>query len=348
MNRRTFLTASGTVPALAAGVTGKVRTGILGVQHGHLRGKLQAMFDSPKYEVVSFCEPHQATREAFSKSWQWSAAPQWVSMNALLGDPSLDLIVFEGEVRDAIPWGTKIIEAGKHLHLEKPPTNKLKPFRDLVELARKRGKKIQLGYMWRFHEGIQAALDAYRKGLLGEVFMIRATINSDRGQAQREVEARYPGGSMFELGGHIVDRVVAFLGKPNKVNRWLRHDTSTPDDLNDNTLAVLEYDKALAILVSSAKMGGSGGHRSFEVIGTDGTFFIQPMEPEPVMKVFMREAHAPYRAGWQQIKLPPQARYLGDMNELAAAILDDRPLKDSYDHELILQETLLQASGEIG
>ncbi len=347
MTRRTFLAASATLAAPAAGAAGKVRTGILGVQHGHLRGKLQAMFDNPKYEVVSFCEPDRTTREAFIAGWRWGKAAQWVSMDALLGDPTLDLIVFEGEVRDAIPWGTKVIEAGKHLHLEKPPTNKLEPFRDLVELARKRGKKIQLGYMWRFHEGVQAALDAYRKGWLGEVFMIRATINSDRGLEQRQVEARYPGGSMFELGGHVVDRVVAFLGKPYKVNRWLRHDTSEPDDLKDNTLAVLEYEKALAILVSSAKMGGSGGHRSFEVIGTDGTFFIQPMEPAPVMKVFMREARGPYRAGWQQIELPPQPRYIGDMNELAAAILEGRPLKDSYDHELILQETLLRASGEI-
>jgi predicted dehydrogenase len=347
MTRRTFLAASSTLPVLASTATGKVRTGILGVQHGHLKGKLQAMLDSPKYEVVSFCEPDDSTRKAFSKSWSGNHSPKWVSMDAILGDATLDLIVFEGEVRDAIPWGTKVIEAGKHLHLEKPPTNKLEPFRELVELARSRNKKIQLGYMWRFHNGIEAALEAHNKGWLGDVFMIRATINSDRGQEQRDVEARYPGGSMFELGGHIVDRVVAFLGKPNKVNRWLRHDTSTPDKLKDNTLAVLEYDKALAILVSSAKMGGSGGHRSFEVIGTDGTFFIQPMEPTPTMNVFMREARGPYKAGWQKIELPAQPRYIGDMNELASAILEGRPLKDSYDHELALQETLLRASGEI-
>ena len=347
MARRTLLAAPIAASALASAVTGKVRTGILGVQHGHLKGKLQAMLDNPKYEIVSFSEPDPATRDDFIKSWSGDYSPNWVSMDTLLGDPTIDLIVFEGEVRDAIPWGTKVIEAGKHLHLEKPPTNKLEPFRELVELARSRDKKIQLGYMWRFHQGVQAALEAYRKGWLGEVFMIRATINSDRGQAQRDIEARYRGGSMFELGGHVVDRVVAFFGKPNELTRWLRHDTSTPDTLKDNTLAVLEYDQALAILVSSAKMGGSGAHRSFEVIGTDGTFFIQPMEPAPLMKVFMAEAHGPYKQGWQQIRLPPQPRYIGDMNELASAILEGRPLKDSYDHELALHETLLRAAGEI-
>ncbi|MDA1236688.1 MAG: Gfo/Idh/MocA family oxidoreductase [Acidobacteria bacterium] len=344
MTRRTFLAASTAAPALAATNGKKVRAGVLGVQHGHLKGKLQAMLDNPKYDVGPFCEPDRATREGFRAE---GFKPKWVSMDELLGDPSLDLILFEGEVRDAIPWGTKIIEAGKHLHLEKPPTNKLEPFRKLVELARSRDKKIQLGYMWRFHKGVEAAFEAYKKGWLGEVFMIRATINSDRDQEQRDVEARYPGGSMFELGGHVVDRVVAFLGKPNKVSTWLRHDTSVKDTLKDNTLAVLEYDSALAILVSSAKMGGSDGHRSFEVIGTDGTFFIQPMEPVPTMNVYLREPHGPYKAGWQQIEAQPQPRYIGDMEELASAILENRPLKDSYDHELALQETLLRASGEI-
>jgi len=61
----------------------------------------------------------------------------------------------------------------------------------------------------------------------------------------------------------------------------------------------------------------------------------------------MREARGPYKVGWQKIELARQPRYIGDMNELASAILEGRPLKDSYDHELALQETLLRASGEI-
>ena len=300
MTRRTFLAASAALPGGRRRGQGS---------HGHPR---RAARPSPGQAAGDVRQPQVRGRfvlrarsghaRSVRRKLAVDRAPRWVSMDALLGDPALDLIVFEGEVRDAIPWGTKVIEAGKHLHLEKPPTNKLKPFSGLVELARERGKKIQLGYMWRFHGGVQAALDAYRNGWLGEVFMIRATINSDRGPEQRAVEARYPGGSMFELGGHVIDRVVAFLGRPGKVTRWLRHDTSEPDALKDNTLAVLEYENALAVLVSSAKMGGSGGHRSFEVIGTDGTFFIQPMEPAPVMKVFMREARGSYRAGWQQIE----------------------------------------------
>ena len=56
---------------------------------------------------------------------------------------------------------------------------------------------------------------------------------------------------MFELGGHVIDRVVELLGRPTKVQSFLRHDTSMPDKLADNNLAVLEFPKALAVIAQS-------------------------------------------------------------------------------------------------
>lgn len=344
LSRRTLLASA--VPALVRAAHPPVRTGILGIQHGHLIGKLQAMYANPAYEVISICEPDPATRSA-TGGHPLFARLKWVSMDEMLADPSLNLIVFEGEVKDAVPFGKRVLTAGKHLHLEKPPSNKLQPMKELVDLARARGLKLQLGYIWRFHAGVDLALEAHRNGWLGDVFMIRATINSDRGQSQRDVEARYPGGSMFELGGHMIDRVIAFLGRPTSVRHWLRHHSSVNDKLNDNTLAVLEYPKALAIVVSSAKDAASSQHRSLEILGTEGSILIQPMEPSPTVRIYVKSDRGPYRKGWQEQKLQPQPRYGADMADLARAIQTGTPLKYSYDHELLLQETLLRASGEI-
>jgi predicted dehydrogenase len=344
IKRREFLGVALAAAASAQTPPTKIRTGILGIQHSHLTGKLQAMYDHPSYEVVAVCEPDEATRKR--RGGEKLLQPlRWMSMDQMLGDPSLHLIVFEGEVKDAIPFGMRALNAGKHLHLEKPPSNRLEPFRELVETARRRNLLLQLGYMWRFHAGVDLALEAYRKGWLGEVYMIRATINSDRDERQRAVETRYPGGSMFELGGHVIDRVIAFLGKPTQVRTWLRHDTSVDDQLKDNTLAVFEYPKALATVVSSAKDAAS--NRSFEVIGTDGTVIVNPMEPAAKVRITLRNAAGPYRKGAQELQLPPQPRYVDDFKELARALTTGTPLKYSYDHELALQETLLRASGEI-
>ena len=74
---------------------------------------------------------------------------------------------------------------------------------------------------------------------------------------------------------------------------------------------------------------------------------IRPMEPEPTLRSFMRTARGPYSEGWQEVQLGRQRRYIKDFEEMAKAITMNRPLRYSYEHELLLQETLLRASGEI-
>lgn len=349
MDRRDFLTyagASSLTSIAARGAISVIRTGILGTQHSHVRGKLQAMKASPDYEVVSVCENDAATRAQGEKDPLFQGL-RWVSEKELLSDPSIHLIVVECKVWEALPWGKKVIAAGKHLHLEKPPGNEWVPFKELVEDARRKKLLLQTGYMWRWHEGINAALEAARNGWLGEVFMVRGTINSDRGPQERAIEAKYRGGGLFELGGHLIDRTVELLGRPKNVKPWHRHDTSYPDQLADNGVVVMEYDKALAVLSSSARMYGAGDHRSFEVLGTDGSIIVHPETSPPKIRVGLRKPQGPYKQGWQQIELPPQPRFVGDFKELARALKTGQPLKLSYDHELLLHETLLRAAGEL-
>ena len=348
MNRRDLLrrSAAAAIALRGAAAAGPIRAGILGTKHSHTSGKLKAMQDSPGYEVAGVCEPDPAAAVRTREDPRYRGL-RWLHEEDLLGDSGIQLIVVECAVWEAIPWGRKVIAAGKHLHLEKPPGNALPPFKQLLDEARRKRLLLQTGYVWRFHQGIDAAIEAARNGWLGDVFLVRGTMNADRDPEQRAVEARYRGGGMFELAGHAIDRTVDLLGRPNAVKSWLRHDSSYSDKLADNNLAVFEYNKALAVIAQAAKMSGANDHRSFEVIGTDGTFIVWPESSPPRMRVQMRKAVGPYAAGWQDIKLPPQPRFVRDFQDLARAITTGQPLRYSYDHELVLQETLLRASGEI-
>jgi predicted dehydrogenase len=349
MQRRQFIrcTAAATASAaLAAVKIDRIRVGLMGTGHSHFLGKLKAVADSPDYEVVSVWDG-DAARRSKAAADPLLAKVAWVSEEKLLSDSSLHLIVVECRAWEALPWGKKVIDAGRHLHLEKPPGNDWKAFQTLMADARRKSLLVQTGYLWRFHQGVVAAIDAAKAGWLGDIQMVRGTMNSDRGPEERAIEGRYKGGGLFELGGHVVDRIVELLGRPTAVKSFLRHDTKIADQLADNNLAVFEYPKALAMVAQSAHMAGSGDHRSFEIIGTDGTFVVHPEANPPRMRVFMKEPHGAYKAGWQQIELPPQPRFIADFAELARALKTGTPLKQSYDHELLLQETLLRASGEM-
>lgn len=347
IDRRQFIISSSAALAAttsAKGAGGGIRAGVLGTQHGHVRGKLQAMIDSPDYEVVCVCEhdPEVQKRQAADPLFEGQT---WVSEGELLSDSSIDLVVVECKPWQAIPWGRKVIASGKHLHLEKPAGDTYEPFKELVDEARSKKLLLQKGWVLRGQTGINAALEAAQNGWLGDVHLIRATMNSDRDQPQRDLEARYPGGAMFELAGHMIDRVLEFTGRPDTIHTWLRHDTGVEDQLKDNTLAVLEYSGGLAVVSTSARMYGSGDHRSFEVIGTDGSAMIQPLSGHSTMRIALREARGPYKKGWQTVDLGPQPRYIADFVEFARAFQTGTPLKHDYDHELLVHETLLRASG---
>ena len=349
VDRGKFLQVAGATAAAAssARATQKpIRVGFLGTQHGHLRSKLRALRANTDFDLVSVHEHDEALQKRI-KGEERFAGLKWVSEDDLLADDSLDMIIVECKIWQAIPWGNKVLDAGRHLHLEKPPSPDLEPFKKLVDKAKAKKRILQLGYNYRFHEGISAALDAVRKGWLGDVYLMRATMNSNRSPEGRKIEARYPGGAFFELCGHMVDRAVALWGRPTKVTSFLRHDTSEPDDLKDNTLAVLEYDKSMALISTAAKMANSSAHRSFELIGTDGSFFIQPIAGDRTMRVNMAEARGPYKKGWQDIRLKPHPYDKYEFEDFANAIRTGEPLQYSYDHELLLHETVLRASGHM-
>ena len=61
----------------------------------------------------------------------------------LLTDKSIQVVSVETEVWNALPYGRKVIDAGKHLHIEKPPTHEMGSFRDLIEEARRKQLLVQ-------------------------------------------------------------------------------------------------------------------------------------------------------------------------------------------------------------
>lgn len=320
----------------------RIRIGMLTTAHSHALAKLQILRSSPEWEVVSVCEPDPQLRAQREKAPLF-AGLRFVSEQEMLNDRTIEAIAVECRPGEPIRYGPKVIEAGKHMHLEKPPSTEMPRFKAMVEEARRRKLLLQAGYIWRFHAGFEKAFEIARNGLLGQVYLYRATINTDIPEDQRRELAQWKGGMMLELGSHQIDRLVSFWGRPAAVHPVLRHDNPDPDGLADNTLAVFEYRQGVAVVSSSARMAGGSQHRSLELIGTDGSLIIQPLEPGNKLRLSLRSAKGAYRAGIQDIDIPAHVRYAGDLHALAHAIRSGEPLKYSYDHELLVQETVLRA-----
>ncbi|MFN0105011.1 MAG: Gfo/Idh/MocA family protein [Bryobacteraceae bacterium] len=325
LSRRALLLSLATKPPIGIG--------FIGTSHSHGPAKVDTVLANPAFQLVGLTEPTPKHKDI-----------PILSKQALLNHPGVQVVAVESAVRDHARDGLAVLEAGKHLHLEKAPADNLKDFQKIVDLARRQNRILQIGYMWRYHPGINLALDAAKQGWLGQVYLVRACIGNLLDDARRPEWAEFKGGNMFELGGHVLDPVVRLLGRPRRVTPFLNKHGKFNDTLNDNTAAVLEFDSAIAILHGSNLQPNSGRYRAFEVHGSNGVIIVNPIEP-PAVTVDLAKPAGPFKAGSQQVPVPPYKRYVDDFIDLAAAIRGESKLRVTYDDDLLVQEILLRASG---
>lgn len=344
MNRRKFLTSTAGLatwaafpPAIGAAESTrqKIKIGFLGAAHSHASAKVGLVRESPDFDLVGICEPDEETRRPYER-----AGTRLLSQRELLG--ACTVVAVESAVRDHARHAKLALEAGKHIHLEKPPADSLAPFKELQAIAREKQLLVQLGYMWRFNPGLVTALEAAQKGWLGDVYLVRAMINTQVAAARRPEWAEFKGGVMFELGCHLIDPIVRLLGRANSITPFLKKHGNFADHLADNTTAVFEYPKATAIITAATLQPNAMAHRSFEILGTNGTALVNPLE-QPALQIDLAKAAGPYKAGTQTVSLPPYRRYVAEFVELAQAIRNKTSLAVTPEQELLVQETLLRA-----
>jgi predicted dehydrogenase len=354
-SRRNFLGAAGA--SLAAGALApwpralaqspakpRIRIGQIGVGHAHASGKIAALRASQDFEVVGVVEADPERRAAAEKSPAYQGLT-WLTEEQLLNAKDLQAVAVETQVKDLVPTAARCVIAGKHIHLDKPGGESFPAFRALFEDATRRKLIIQMGYMFRYNPAFQACFALVRDGSLGDVFSIDTTMSKAIGPDERRKLAPYRGGSMFELGGHIIDAVVTILGRPSKVTAYIHSSSPLHDGFADNQLAVLEYPGA-AVTVRSALVEIEGGaRRQFVVCGTSGTFDIRPLEPAKA-RLALDRPRGSYRKGYQDLNFPHAGgRYDGDFADLASVIRGEKAFGFTAEHDLAVQETVLLASG---
>lgn len=321
----------------------KIRIGQIGTGHAHAAGKLGTIRNMADFEFVGIVEPDPERRAAAEKTSAY-AGVNWLTEEQLLNITGLQAVAVETTIKDLVPTATRCIAAGKHVHLDKPGGESLPTFRALLDAAAQAHLTVQMGYMFRYNPAFQLCFQLFREGVLGEVFSIDTAMSKLIGAKERQVLLPYPGGSMFELGCHIIDAVITILGRPEKVTAHRRSVSALADGWSDNDLAVLDYPKA-TVTVRSAMVEVEGTQRrNFIVCGTGGTYSIQPLEPAAA-RLALTAAHGNYKRGYQDLKFPGGGRYDRDFEDLAKVIRGEKPFEFTREHDLAVQETLLLASG---
>lgn len=334
MNRRTFL-AGGAALLAGAAPRRKLKAGQIGTEHSHAAGKMEALRRlADDVDVVGL------VGDGKEKAYEGLAR---LAEKDLLAMGDVAFVAVETAIQDATATALRAVEAGKHVHLDKPGGTDVAAFRAMRLRAAELKRIVQMGYMLRHNPAFELLFKAARQGWLGDVVEVSATMGKLAGADARKTLAGYPGAGMFELACHLVDATLTLLGPPAKVTSFA---TSTgADGLRDNQLAVLEWPKALGTLRSNHVDPDGFARRSFEVVGTRGSVRIAPLESGK-LTLTLSEKNADYAKGTHALALKlPAGRYDGEFQHLVRAIRGEAPFGWTPEHDIAVLETALKAAG---
>jgi predicted dehydrogenase len=327
-----------------------IRIAQYGTKHGHAAGKLEALLQNPCVEFAGVFEPDAARRRELEQAGGIYQGLHWFDdAGQLLGDPQIVAVASEGLNDESLDQTEQIVAAGKHVWYDKPAGADWAQWQRVVAQAEQRALIIQMGYMFRYHDGFQRIAGWARSGLLGDIYAIRAHMSTWISLPARRVIARHPGGIFYDLAGHMLDQIVWLLGRPQQISAFLREDDGAVPGFKDNTLAVCAFPRALAY-VDIAAMEAPPPARRFEVYGGQGSAILEPFEPAQAVRLCLASAQGGYQQGEQRIPIQDRSRQALYELELAAflsTIQGEQPPDRPPSHDLLVQETLLRATGEI-
>ena len=326
----------------------KIKIGQIGIGHNHAEAKMLAVRKFPElFEVVGYAEENERWIEKRGKLKGYEGLER-LSASEII--ERSDAILVECDVWDLMKYAKPCIEAGKHLHLDKPAGD-LKEYKYILDTAKANGLVVQLGYMYRYNPAVVKCMELIKDGSIGEIYSINAEMSTNHSPEYRTWLKNFGGGIMYILGSHLVDLIVYMLGEPKNVTSFLKKTQRDGVDVEDNNLAVFEYGNALArIFVSSVEVNGFG-RRQLVVSGSKGTVNICPLE-RPITLTFSNTEIADKTYEDCKITIPfddntADGRYDEMMKDFYAYILGEKQNPYTYEHDYLVQRVIDKMVGGV-
>lgn len=209
--RRSFLRSASAFAGMTASGLWSSRTshaaderpvvvGVMGLMRGHALAERFAA--TPQVEVRYLCDVDSrrisTSVSQLLKSNGVTAQPV-DDFRRILDDPTVDALVCAAPNHWHAPATILACQAGKHVYVEKPCSHNPWEGEAMVEVARRRGKAVQLGTQRRSSPGTILAMQRLHGGAIGRVYLARARYAASRGSIGHGKVASVPTELNYDL-----------------------------------------------------------------------------------------------------------------------------------------------------
>ena len=269
----------------------------------------------------------------------------------LLADGNIDII------SNCLPTGMhadstiNMLQAGCHVLCEKPPAGNTADARSMADAARRADRVLGYALQRRFSSNVMLAREAVLNGLLGEVYYARTgwtrRLPVSKFRTGWRLDRTLGGGSLLDLGVHMLDSAWYLLGCPRPVSvaaarstrmiAWQLRDTEfkPPAEPADDAMAAVvrfEGGKTILLETSFGLWRPTGPNDFCEISGTAGGVQVNP---NPVLLV--TEEHPEPKELPDTLSEKPRVRMVADF--LQAAKKGGNP-RASAEHGITLMQII--------
>lgn len=209
-----------------------------------------------------------------NKAAEGAGIKAYESLEALLADPSVDVVTV------AIPNDAhrevciKAMEAGKAVVCEKPVTMSTEVLEEMIAAANRTGSLFTVHQNRRWDEDFRVAEKIYKSGELGRIFAIESRVHGARGIPGDWRNRKAQGGGMvLDWGVHLLDQMNMMVGEmPVSVYATLSNVTN--EEVDDGFTAVFRFKNDLVFTVEVGTSNFINLPRWY-ILGLNGTAVIR-------------------------------------------------------------------------
>lgn len=291
----------------------KVRWGLLSTANINRR-LIPAIRASQRGELVAVASRTQERAEEYAQEWNIPKA--FGSYEDLLESSAVDAIYIGLPNHLHAEWTIRALRSGLHVLCEKPFVLSLKEMDAVTEVAAETGNVVAEAFMYRHHPQTKLVGEWVQEGRLGQVHLVRGVFNFTVSQPQNvRLVPEYGGGSLWDVGVYPLSFAQYVFGDvPTHVSGFQMVGDSGVDEMFTGQL---RYSGDRLAQVSSSLC--TPAYTALEILGTDGRLHLS--RPFVGVEEGVVTFHPP-QGEPQVVEVPHKELYLGEVEDMHAAILD--------------------------
>lgn len=178
-------------------------------------------------EIVALADPFPGKKAQYAEQYKIPASGLYEDYEKMLKEVQPDAVSVCSPNGMHAQNTIAALQAGADVIVEKPMAASVKQAQEMVDLAKKLGRKLVIGFQYRFSPRVTFIKNAIDQGAMGQVLFGRVQALRRRGIPNWGVfgqKDKQGGGGLIDIGVHVLEMCHYAMGSPKPVaasgNTW--------------------------------------------------------------------------------------------------------------------------------